>query len=136
MIIQVVLSPKIFRWARASPDGDLITDGGDTTEDEETFEGDVDSFIATFWGALFQLVSRHNFQIDEHLQDPNENWFAFVCMKPCITIIIVSDYSCTVTNCLQSIMLLNTLNSFERINYSLSQYAMHSDLIPLDFLSF
>ena len=48
MIIQVVLSPKIFRWARASPDGDLITDGGDTTEDEETFDGDVDSFIATF----------------------------------------------------------------------------------------
>ena len=48
MIFQVVLSPKIFRWARASPGGDLNTDSTDGTEEEETFEGDVDSFIATF----------------------------------------------------------------------------------------
>ena len=49
MIFQVVLSPKIFRWARASPGDGSNTDSTDgTEEEEETFEGDVDSFIATF----------------------------------------------------------------------------------------
>ena len=48
MIIQVTLSPKIFRWASAPPGTDPDTDPPVADVEDEVVDDDVDSFLATF----------------------------------------------------------------------------------------